>query len=596
MSKPEKRDWKLGLELIKLARPEWKALGIATVFLAVGTAMSLIYPQAVRSIIDEALSKRDMDKVNRWALILLGVSCLQAIAASVRYYLFTLAGERTIQRVREQLYEKILSQETGFFDFNKTGDLMSRLSADSSVLQNAVSVNISMALRNLVGALGGLILLIYTSPKLALIVLVVIPPVALSAGMYGRRIRGFSKTAQDSLADASAVAEETISGVRTVRAFAQEDFERKRYASALTRTLAAAKSKIEQIAWFTGVASAFGYAAIAGVLWYGGRMVVSGEMSVGDITQFLLYLLGVAFSVAALGSLWGDFNSALGAARRVFDVLERKPLFANNEGKRLEKVEGRIQFKNVSFRYPARDDIEVLKNLSFEVTPGKSVALVGASGSGKTTVAALLIRHYDPVSGEILVDGNDVRSLEPDWLRRQIGVVSQEPILISASIAENIRYGKPEASDEEVINAAKIANAHNFISGFPEAYKTEVGERGIQLSGGQKQRVAIARAVLKDPKILVLDEATSALDTESEGLVQEALNRLMSGRTTLVIAHRLATIRNADTILVMEKGELLEAGTHNDLVRKPDSAYMKLINKQYFGTQTNVHEKASHEV
>ena len=568
--------------LLELARPELKYLIIGTIFLAIGSSMSLVYPQAVRSIIDQALSTKDQSAVNRWALIILGVSIFQAISGSIRYFLFTVAGERSVLRLRQDLYGHILEQEIAFFDFNKTGELMSRLSADCSVLQNAVSVNISMALRNVAGAIGGLALLIYTSPRLAAIVLVVIPPVALFAGIYGRRIRGFSRQAQDSLADASTVAEETISGVRTVRFFAQENFEKSRYAVALNDSLKNAREKITQISWFMGVASAFGYAAIAGVLWYGGHLVVSGNMSVGDITQFLLYLMVVAFSVAALGALWGDFMSAFGAAKRVFEILERAPEFSSQEGATLEKIAGDVEFRDLGFSYPARKDVQVLKHLSFTMNAGQVVALVGPSGSGKTTVASLLVRLYDPTSGAVLVDGHDVKGLKPDWLRRNIGIVSQEPILISASVEENIRYGNPSATSEDVINAAKVANAHFFINQFPEGYKTLVGERGIQLSGGQKQRVAIARAVLKDPRILILDEATSALDTESEGLVQEALNRLMGGRTTLVIAHRLATIRNANRILVMESGQIMESGTHAELTARPESLYAKLIQKQIF--------------
>jgi ATP-binding cassette subfamily B protein len=553
---------------------------VATFFLAIGSAMSLLYPQAVRSIVDEALTTRNLTAVDRWAFLIFAVSALQAAAAAIRYFLFTLAGERVVVRLRESLYSRLLDQEIAFFDTNRTGELMSRLTADCSVLQNAVSVNISIALRNLTGALGGLVLLIYTSPKLAFIVLLIIPPIAGFAGAYGRKIRNFSKKSQDALAQASTVAEETLSGVRTVRFFAQENFERRRYGEALQESLRAARERIRQVSLFSGFASAFGYAAVAAVLWAGGRMVVSGSMSVGDLTQFLLYLMVVAFSVAALGSLWGDFMSALGAAKRVFELLERKPAIANASGKTLVSLEGRVEFREVGFHYPSRKEVEVLRGFSLTIEPGKSVALVGPSGGGKTTVASLLVRLYDPTSGEVRIDGTRIDELEPDWLRAQIGVVSQEPVLISASITENIRYGKPSATDEEVEQAARIANAHDFISRFPDRYATLVGERGIQLSGGQKQRVAIARAVLKDPKILILDEATSALDTESERLVQEALARLMKGRSTLVIAHRLATIRGADTIAVIENGRVVESGTHEELIKNPASHYAGLIQQQ----------------
>ncbi len=570
----------LWLRILKLARPELKTLLIATVFLAIGSSSNLVYPQLIKNMVDGALNSKQMDKINQVAALMLAIFFIQSIAAALRYYLFTMAGERIVLRLRQNLYSHILEQEIAFFDFNRTGELMSRISSDATILQNAVSVNISMGLRNVAGAIGGLAMMIYTSPKLALTMLLVVPPVAFGAGIFGRRIRGFSKKSQDALAQASTVAEETISGMRTVRSFAQENFEKARYNSSLVQSLASARGRVLQIALFTGIATMIGSFAVVGVLWFGGKLVILNQMSIGDLTQFLLYLLIMSFAVGALGSLWGDFMSAVGAAKRIFEILDKTPLVQNSIGKKIERLTGELQFKQVDFAYPSRLETSVLKDFNLHLRPGQTVALVGPSGSGKTTVASLVSRFYDPVKGQILLDGEDIKSLEPHWMRGQIGLVSQEPILISSSIEENIRYGNEFATKDEVIFAAKQANAEEFILKFPENYSTLVGERGIQLSGGQKQRVAIARALLKNPKVLILDEATSALDTESEALVQEALTRLMKGRTTLIIAHRLATIQNADIICVIENGKIMQLGSHQDLIKEEKGIYRKLIERQ----------------
>ncbi len=580
MTEKKENERSLWIRMLALARPEAKALGLGSLFLTLSSVSGLAYPQAMKLVIDGALANKDLQRLNTIALVILAVFLVQAVGASLRYYYFTLAGERIVLKLRQRIYSHLLDQEVAFFDFNRTGDLMSRLSSDTTVLQNAVSVNISMALRHLFGAVGGLALLVYTSPKLALIMLVIVPPIAFGATVFGRRIRLAARQAQDSLAEASIVAEETISGLRTVRSFVQEGFEKKRYTQALENSLLAVRRKILQIANFIGLASVLGFSAIAGVIWMGGRQVIAGNLSVGDLTQFLIYLLMVAFSVGALGGLWGDFMSAMGAARRVFDILQKSPSVNHEQGRELPGARGAIEFRNVSFAYPSRVDLSVLRDFSLKLEPGQVVALVGPSGAGKSTVSALLSRFYDPESGEIEFDGVPYTELKPNWLRLNIGMVSQEPILISSTIGENIRYGKPGATDQEVEQAARSANAHDFIVRFPEGYQTMVGEKGIQLSGGQKQRVAIARALLKNPKVLILDEATSALDTESEALVQEALQRLMQGRTTLVIAHRLATIQSADLICVLENGKIIQQGKHAALLAEPQGPYRKLIEKQ----------------
>ncbi len=566
--------------LYSIAQPEVKFLLWGLVFLILSSGAGLAYPQMVRWMVDNVLQPKRMDLLLPVVLGLFAAFTLQGIASSARYYLFTLSGERMVIRLRKRLYSQILSQEVSFFDFNRTGDLMSRLSSDCTTLQNTVSVNVSQGLRNLGQVVGGLAFMFYTSWKLSSLMLVLIPPIALVTVIFGRNIRKYSKESQAALADASIVADETISGVRTVKSFVQEVSETSRYNEAMEVALKFVRLRIRAIAIFMTIAMIVGLGAISFVLWYGGREVVLDHLSIGDITQFLLYLMLVAIGVGSLASLWGDMMAGIGASQRVFEILERTPAVAD-DGRTLGAFGGEISFNSVGFKYPSRQDIEVLKGIDLQIHPGQVVALVGSSGSGKTTIASLLPRFYEPSSGEILLDGEKLSTLKPGWLREQIGMVSQEPILISSTIEENIRYGKPNATKQEVEGAATAANALEFIERFPEGFETRVGEKGLQLSGGQKQRVAIARAVLKNPKMLILDEATSNLDTASEYLVQEALQRLMVNRTTLVIAHRLATVKNADVIFVVHEGRIVQRGTHDELVAKPEGLYYHLLQRQF---------------
>ncbi|MGZ3797792.1 MAG: ABC transporter ATP-binding protein [Pseudobdellovibrionaceae bacterium] len=566
--------------LFSIARPEKKFLLWGLVCLVLSSGAGLAYPQIIRWMIDNILQPKRSELLLPVVGGLFAAFALQGVTSSLRYYLFSLGGERMVIRLRKQLYGKILSQEVAFFDFNRTGDLMSRLSSDCTTLQNTVSVNVSQGLRNFGQVLGGLGFMFFTSWRLSTFMLLLIPPIALAAAKFGKNIRKYSKESQGALAEASIVADETISGVRTVKSFVQEFHETQRYHKAMETALIFVRLRIRAIAVFMALAMVMGFGAICFVLWYGGREVVLGNLSVGDLTQFLLYLMLVAIGVGSLGSLWGDFMAGIGASHRVFEILEREPE-TKDEGAELSSVEGRIDFKNVHFSYPSRSDIEVLKGISLEIRPGQVVALVGSSGSGKTTLASLLPRFYEPTSGDIILDGHKLQELRPSWLREQIGIVSQEPILISSTIEENIRYGKPTARAEEIEAVAKAANAFEFIERFPEGFNTRVGEKGLQLSGGQKQRVAIARALLKNPKILILDEATSNLDTESEHLVQEALQRLMAHRTTLVIAHRLATVKNADVIFVVHDGHIVQKGTHEELVSQPEGLYYRLLQRQF---------------
>jgi ABC transporter fused permease/ATP-binding protein len=566
--------------LLRLARPHWRALAVGTVFLFLGSSMGLLFPQAIRFIIDGALTERDRGLIDRAALGLIVIFTVQAVAVSLRYYFFSTIGEKVVARLREDVFRSLVRQEVAFFDERRTGELVSRLASDTTVLQNTVSANISMVLRHLATVVGGIALLLYTSPTLTLVMLAVVPPVAVGAVAYGRRVRRLSREVQDALAQASEVAEEGLSGIRTVRAFSAEEAEAGRYGGAVEHAFGVARRRIVASATFMGAASFFAFAAAVAVLWYGGHLVLADRLTVGGLTAFLVYTMLVALSLGSLSELWADLNRAGGAAERIFELLDREPTIPSSGGRRLARVEGTVRFEQVQFTYPARRDAPVLTGIDLSLTPGERVALVGPSGAGKSTVASLLTRLYDPDGGAITLDGVDLRELDPQWLRRQVGIVAQEPLLFSSSILDNIRYGRPGASAEEVEQAARAANAHVFISRFPDGYATRVGERGVQLSGGQKQRVAIARALLKDPRILVLDEATSALDSESEHLVQEALERLMEGRTSLVIAHRLSTVKDAHRVVVLDAGRVVQSGPHARLVEQ-DGLYRRLVERQF---------------
>jgi ATP-binding cassette subfamily B protein len=566
--------------LLSLARPELRTLIVGTFFLAIGSGMSLLYPQAFKVIIDKALIAGDTSYIDKAALAMVAILAVQAISVAMRYRLFTTAGERVVARLRQNLFSRLMSQEIAFFDERKTGELTNRLASDTTVLQNTVSANISMTLRNGVQVLGGVAWLLYTSPKLTLVMLAVVPPVAIGAVIYGRRVRKLSKEVQDALAYSSEVAQESLSGVRTVRSFAAERTEVERYGGAVERALELARRRIRQSSIFMAVAAFSGSAAAVLVLWYGSRLVVANELTVGGLMSFLLYTVFVGFALGALAELWADFMRASGASERVFELMDRSPSIPTTGGERPSTTEGRVELHSVHFTYPTRPNLPVLQGIDLTIQPGEVVAIVGPSGAGKSTIAGLLGRLYDPQAGRILLDGKDLKELDPEWLRQQIGVVAQEPLLFSSSISDNIRYGRAGASDAEVEAAARAANAHDFVSRFPEGYKTLVGERGVQLSGGQKQRVAIARAVLKDPRLLILDEATSALDAESEHLVKDALDRLMKGRTTLIIAHRLSTVKGADRVLVLDGGRVVQSGNHSALMGQ-DGLYKRLVERQF---------------
>jgi ABC transporter fused permease/ATP-binding protein len=573
-------------KLLRLSRSEWPQLGWGLLFLSISSVALLAYPHSIKRIIDEAIAQKDQSQLNLAALLALGIFAIQSITSALRYYFFTLAGEKTVKRMRARLFSQIMGQNITFFDKQKTGELLGRLSSDTAVLQNALSVNISMLVRSLVQALGGLVMLFMTSAKLTVFILVIIPPLGLLAARFGRKVKAISKRAQDALAASSGVAEEGISGVRTVKSFAQEKFENNRYDERLEISFGLSKEKIGVIASFTNLVSLVGLSAVVFIVWYGGTLVIQGEMTVGTLTSFLLYVITVAFSVGMLGSLWTDFMSAYGASGRIFELLEKET--ENIEVGIPQIKTGRIEFNDVHFAYPSRPEFPVLKGVSFSMDSHETVAVVGSSGAGKSTLVQLLMRFYETDIGSILFDGIDSKSYSLKGLRESIGIVAQEPILVSESLFENIRYGKPDATLVEVQNAARLAFAHDFITSFPDGYETLVGERGVQLSGGQKQRVAIARALLKNPRILVLDEATSALDAESEHLVQKALEDQIGKRATLIIAHRLSTVKRADKILVMQEGRVVQVGTHSELFKQETGLYHKLVERQFENSKENL--------
>jgi subfamily B ATP-binding cassette protein MsbA len=519
--------------------------------------------------------------LNQIALALIGIFIVQAVFNYLRVYMLAQVGEGVVADLRKSLFGHLLGLPVRFFESRKTGEITSRLTSDIGTVQGAVSQSLAEFVNQSITLIGGIIILFVKNVQLTLVMLSIIPAVIIAGAYFGRKLRKISTLYQDKVAEANASAEEAITGIRVVKSFTAEDLERQRYGAAIANSYTIALRRARVRAAFIPTIIAAMFIGIGIVLWYGSHLLQAGQLRWGDFVTFLLLTALVAGSIGGFTGLYSQLQEAIGASKRIFELLDTtSDLPETASPKTLEQVSGRVTFEDVSFRYGDRGEDWVLKQLRLEAKPGEVIALVGPSGAGKSTLITLIPRFYDPVEGRILLDGTNIKDLELDNLRSNIGIVPQETQLFSGTVAENIRYGRPSASDDEVTQAARAANAHDFISGFPDGYQTIVGERGVKLSGGQRQRVAIARALLKNPRILILDEATSSLDSESESLVQEALETLMQGRTTFVIAHRLSTIRNADRILVLDRGNIVEQGTHDELLRKA-GLYKDLHDKQF---------------
>ncbi|WP_417591352.1 ABC transporter ATP-binding protein [Owenweeksia hongkongensis] len=574
---------KKSLKLYKYIKPYRGEFAVGLVFLLLSSLANLAFPKYLGELVDATNSDSIVENIQQISLILIGILIIQAIVSFFRVVLFVNVTEKTLASLRQATYTHLIKLPITFFNQKRVGELNSRISSDISLLQETFTTTLAEFIRQLVIIFGGITILLYTSPQLTLFMLAVVPVVVVLAIFFGRFIRKFSKMAQQQVAESNTIVEETLQGIFNVKAFANEFLEIARYR---TKTKEVAQTGMKG-GKYRGAFSSFiilgMFGAIVAVIWQGVNLIAQGELQTGELFSFVIYSGFIGASIGGFANVYASIQKALGATEELMEILEEptEDLQEEETKSELQNFSGKVTFKNLSFNYPNRKDIQVLKDINFEALPGQQIALVGPSGAGKSTMVSLILRFYNPTSGHLLFDDKDAAEYGLSELRNQMAVVPQDVFLFGGSIRENIAYGKPDASEEEIIEAAKKSNAWEFIQDFPEKLDTLVGERGVQLSGGQRQRVAIARAVLKNPKILILDEATSALDSESERLVQDALDKLMVGRTSIVIAHRLATVRQADAIVVLEKGMVKEIGTHEELLNIEEGIYRNLSQLQF---------------